>query len=84
MGNKVIIHGVNVSTHIILEFTGGEDQTWLIKRAKELGVKVYSTMPFWYNRENCPKNTLLIGFSRMNRDEIVKGITLLNKAWFDR
>ena len=82
MGDKVIIHGVNSGTHIILEFTGGQEQKWLIERAKEFGVKVYPTTPFWHEQDNCKKNTLLIGFSSINKQSIPEGIALLNEAWF--
>jgi len=82
MGDKVRIHGKNAGSHVVLEFAGGEEQKWLIGRAKEFGVKVYPTAPFWYNEENCPKNTLLIGYSTLDQDKIIQGITLLSNAWF--
>lgn len=82
MGDKVIIHGKNAGSHILLEFVNGEKQKCLIEKAREYKVKVYSTSPFWYIKENCAENTILIGYSNLSEQEIVEGITLLNKAWF--
>ena len=82
MGDKVIIHGNNAGLHIVLEFVNGEKQKWLIEKAREYQVKVYSTSPFWYIKGNCSENSILMGFSMLSEKEIVDGITLLNKAWF--
>ena len=82
MKDKVLVHDGGAGTHIILEFTGDVNQKWLISRAKDFGVKVYSTTPFWFRRENCPQNTLLIGFSKIEKQEIIEGVTVLNDAWF--
>ena len=82
MGSKVRIHGKNAGTHVILEFLNGEKQRWLINKAKDFDIKVYPTTPFWHVEENCPGNTLLMGYSAMDKYKIEQGIALLNKAWF--
>jgi GntR family transcriptional regulator/MocR family aminotransferase len=84
MGDKIIIQGNNAGLHILLQFVNGEKQNWLIDKAREYKVKVYPTSPFWYTKENASENTLLLGFSMLNEKEIVDGLTLLNKAWFDQ
>ena len=84
MGNKIIIQGNNAGLHILLQFVNGEKQNWLIDKAREYKVKVYPTSPFWHTKENASENTLLLGFSMLNEKEIVDGLTLLNKAWFDQ
>ena len=84
MGDKIIIQGNNAGLHILLQFVNGEKQNWLIDKAREYKVKVYPTSPFWHTKENASENTLLLGFSMLNEKEIVDGLTLLNKAWFDQ
>ncbi len=84
MGDKITIQGNNAGLHILLQFVNGEKQNWLIDKARESKVKVYPTSPFWHIEENAPESTLLLGFSMLNEKEIVDGITLLNKAWFDQ
>lgn len=82
MGDKIIIHGRGAGLHIILEFTGGEDQYWLIKKAEEVGVKVYPTKPFFSDESKYKKNTIFLGYSMLDESQITHGIELLNQAWF--
>lgn len=84
MSDKIIIHGIGAGMHLVLEFINGEDQEWLIKQAKEFGVKVYPTKPYWINKSKCKNNTLFIGFGMLDENQIIDGITILNKAWFNR
>ena len=84
MGDKIVIHGRGAGMHLFLEFKNGEEQEWLISRAKEYGIKVYPTMPFWLNQSNCLKNTLFVGFSMLDEDQIAHAIALLHKAWFEK
>jgi GntR family transcriptional regulator/MocR family aminotransferase len=84
MGDKIIIQGNNAGLHILLQFVNGEKQNWLIDKAREYKVKVYPTSPFWHTKENASENTLLLGFSMLNEKEILDGLILLNKAWFDQ
>lgn len=82
LGDKVRIHGSNAGLHLLLEFTNGESQEWLIERAKVFGVQVYPTKPYWQRVEHCEANFILIGFSLLTEKEIAEGIRLLKDAWF--
>ncbi len=81
-GNRVQIHNHNAGLHILLEFNNGEQQEYLEEKAGQYNVKVYPTLPFWHQKENCPKNEVLLGFSNFSETEIIEGIRLLNLAWF--
>lgn len=82
MGDRVRIHGNNAGLHFLLEFVQGEKQEWLIEKAREHKVRVYPTLPYWYRKERCLENFILMGFSMLSEKEIVEGISLLKKAWF--
>ncbi|HBA04336.1 MAG TPA: PLP-dependent aminotransferase family protein [Clostridium sp.] len=82
-GKKVILHGRGAGVHFVLEFQGGEEQDWLIKQAEKVGVKVYSMIPFWNNRNECPRNIIFVGYSLLNEQQIREGIALLHSAWFN-
>lgn len=82
-GRKVILHGRGAGVHFILEFPGGEEQDWLIKQAEKVGVKVYSMIPFWNDRNDCPRNIIFVGYSLLNEQQIREGIALLQSAWFN-
>ncbi|WP_291583207.1 PLP-dependent aminotransferase family protein [Clostridium sp. UBA6640] len=81
-GDKVILHGRGAGLHFVLEFTDGEEQDWLIKQAEKVGVKVYSMIPFWNNRNDCPRNIIFAGYSLLSEQQIREGIALLQSAWF--
>lgn len=81
-GRKVILHGRGAGVHFVLEFPGGEEQAWLIKQAAKVGVKVYSMIPFWNNRNDCPRNVIFAGYSLLSEQQIREGIALLQSAWF--
>lgn len=84
MSDKVIIHGNNAGLHIILEFVNGENQDWLIEKAKAYKIKVYPISPFWYIKESYSNNMILMGFSMLNEEEIIEAITILKKIWFNQ
>lgn len=81
-GEKVILHGRGAGVHFVLEFPGGEEQDWLIKQAEKVGVKVYSMVSFWNDRNYCPRNTIFAGYSLLSEQQIRQGIALLQSAWF--
>ncbi len=68
--------------HFVLEFPDGEEQDWLIKQAEKVGVKIYSMLPFWNDRSNCPQNIIFAGYSVLSEKQIREGIALLQSAWF--
>ncbi|WP_032122483.1 PLP-dependent aminotransferase family protein [Clostridium amazonitimonense] len=81
-GRKVILHGRGAGLHFILEFQDGKEQQWLIKQAEKVGVKVYSMIPFWNHRNDCPQNIIFAGYSLLSEQQIREGIALLKSAWF--
>jgi GntR family transcriptional regulator / MocR family aminotransferase len=82
MSAKVKIHGANAGLHILLEFLGGEKQEWLIDKAQRNMVQVYPTRQYWYQKEACTENFILMGFSKLTEDEIAKGVSILKETWF--
>lgn len=82
MGNKVIIHGNDSGLHTILEFLNGQKEDWLVKKAKEVHIKVYPLTRYWYKKDNSKNTYILIGLSNLNEEELKDAVSLLNKAWF--
>ncbi len=83
MGEKVIVHGRNAGLHIVLELSNSMTEQQLVDSAKSVGVTVYPVSRHWYNKENYSDNMVQLGFSSLSEDQIVEGIILLNKVWFD-
>ncbi len=83
MGDRVVVHGRNAGLHVLLEFRNGLSEEEAVKRAEAHGVKVYPVAQFWLRQNRYQGNMILLGFSGMSKEDIVEGITILNKAWFN-
>lgn len=77
---RILTPGLGLS--FILDFPPEYKTDWLIEKAMNEGVKVYSTEPFWQNKSNAPKNQLFLSFSMIETDNIGDCITRLKEAWF--
>ncbi|WP_326942964.1 PLP-dependent aminotransferase family protein, partial [Aneurinibacillus migulanus] len=82
MGDRVRIIGKNSGLHILVEIQRSITEEQLIEAAKHIGVKVYPTSKYWIHPDKSRKSIILLGFGGLTEEEIVKGITLLNQAWF--
>lgn len=69
--------------YILLKFKKNVNQKILIERALEKGVRVHSTMQFWRDKAECPKNSLFLGFSKINLEDIKDCIERLKIAWIE-
>jgi GntR family transcriptional regulator/MocR family aminotransferase len=74
----------DTSSHILLELKNGEHYNCdvLANKAKQHGVKVYTTLPYWHQKESWANNVVLLGFSNLRETEIEKGVGMLRSAWF--
>jgi GntR family transcriptional regulator/MocR family aminotransferase len=82
MGDRVTIHGKNAGLHILLEVNNGLAEKELIERAGSAGVTVYPVSNYYADCRNYTGNKVLIGFSSLSEEEIVRGINYLKEAWF--
>jgi GntR family transcriptional regulator/MocR family aminotransferase len=80
-GKKAEIIGSKNGTYFILRVKVGMTQDELIERARQKGVRIYSTYQFWANKEDAPSDAVLIGFGMLGIDNITKGFLLLKEAW---
>lgn len=84
MGTRANILGKNAGLHILLEVKNGLSEKELIEKAAIAGVTVYPVSNHFAIKKNYTDNMVLIGFSSLTEDEIVKGVRLLRQAWFGR
>ena len=79
--DKVKITSNGSGQYFLLEFSEKANQTELIEKALEHGVRIYSTMQFWQEKAACPPNTLFLGFSKIDFKDIPDCVTRLKTAW---
>ncbi|QNL41475.1 PLP-dependent aminotransferase family protein [Streptococcus sp. NSJ-72] len=72
----------NVSgQYFLVNFPTKINQSEVIKRALDEGVKVYDTMQFWQDEAECPHEHLFLGFSKIELEDIPDCMKRLKKAW---
>lgn len=72
----------NVSgQYFLLHLSNGMQQDELIKKAEKEGVRVYDTMQFWQEKAACPQESLFLGFSKIDLEDIPDCVSRLRKAW---
>jgi GntR family transcriptional regulator/MocR family aminotransferase len=79
--DKIKITSNGSGQYFLLEFSEKTKQSELIERALEQGVRVYSSMQFWQEKAACPPNTLFLGFSKINTEDIPDCVARLKSAW---
>jgi GntR family transcriptional regulator/MocR family aminotransferase len=82
MGKQVVIYGKNAGLHIIIEVKNGMSEKELIEAADSVGVTVYPLSNYYADQRNNTGVKVLIGFSGLSEEEILKGIDLLKSIWF--
>lgn len=78
---KVNISSNGSGQYFLLSFVEKVSQETLIERALRHGVRVYSTMQFWQDKADCPPNTLFLGFSKIDFEDIPDCVARLKSAW---
>ena len=76
------IRGEYAGLHVLLTHRGGLDEEELVRRAADLGVKVYGMSGCFIHPEHgCCPSTVLLGYASLTEDDIRLGTGLLREAW---
>jgi GntR family transcriptional regulator/MocR family aminotransferase len=81
-GHRASINGKNAGLFLTVTVHSIYGETELIKRAAQLGVRVYPLSDHFEQVEKYDGKTVLLGYSGLSLEEIEAGIKLLEKAWF--
>jgi GntR family transcriptional regulator/MocR family aminotransferase len=82
LGDRAAVLGHNAGLHVLLKVKRAGDQNDLIRKAREVGVKIYPTKPYWMQQGSCPPDVVMLGYGQISKEDIVEGLKLLKKAWF--
>ena len=78
--DEVEIIGQQGGLHILLRLKNMDAET-LINRAREVGVKIYSTDQYWMKSSKLSNCYIMLGFGGLTNEEIVTGITKLESCF---
>lgn len=80
-GDKVRVIGEHSGLHIVLEVNSRMEETELIQKAMNAGVKVYPLSIHFNEPIERREPKILLGFGALSEQEIEKGVMLLKEAW---
>jgi GntR family transcriptional regulator/MocR family aminotransferase len=79
-GDRVQVQGVPAGMHILANFDLGLDESVLVRRAQEAGIKVYPAGPS-YTGARPVLPGLILGFGHLPAGAITRGIEALARVW---
>ena len=77
---KCKISGEHAGVHLLLNFKDGTSEEFLIRKAKEAGVRVYVMSQYRIETTEEPA-TILLGYANMSEEDIKEAVNLLNQCW---
>lgn len=80
-GNTANISGQGAGKHILLTLKNSLSQDELIKRAENIGIRVYSTKVNYMNPADCPYSQILLGFATLPTCDLKSIFEDLHHAW---
>ena len=85
LGTEFIVQGEYAGLHVLLKYRKADMETWLVEEAAKARVGVYGISGFLIapledQKEKC-FSTVVLGYARLNEDQIREGIRRLAAAW---
>lgn len=78
----VSIGGFGAGMHLLITVNNGMNQSELLSSAAKYGVKLHGLSEYYsFPVLNMPENTVIAGFSGIDERQIIKGVSMLEKAW---
>jgi GntR family transcriptional regulator / MocR family aminotransferase len=81
LGDQAKVIGENSGLHIVLEVKNRMDEDELIRKAINVGVRVYPLSIYNHCSKESLSSRVLLGFGGLSETEIEAGIQLLKEAW---
>jgi GntR family transcriptional regulator/MocR family aminotransferase len=79
---KISVSGEDSGTHFLLKIETEKSEDYLIKKASNMGVRVYGLSEYYLNNDLNEKfKTIVIGYANLTKEDMIKGVSLLEEAW---
>ena len=79
---KIRISGENAGLHLVVEFLEEKSEEMLIKKAEEIGIRLYGLTPHYIGKTHFTHPVILLGYSNMSEEEITTGIRELYEVLY--
>ena len=77
---KINLIGENIGLHIVLEFEKSTDINKIVNLAKNKGILIADINNYYVTGKH-PKPALVLGYTGINNENIIKAFELLNNIW---
>ena len=88
LGADFLVQGEYAGLHVLLKYRKPEKEEWLVEKAKEAGVGVYGISGFLIapltDEREADFSAVVLGYARLNEEQIRDGIHRLANAWKGR
>lgn len=82
LAGVVDLIGYDAGLHLLMRINNGMDEEQLVAAAKAEGVRVYGLSEYYsFPTGNCPKATIVIGYSGFQSRDLSTAVERLDKAW---
>ena len=65
---------------MVIAFGTGTEAEWM-KRAENVGIKVYGLSGYFVNEKQSNPVRLLLGYANLKEEEIIQACEMLKKVW---
>lgn len=81
--DTVKIYSEDAGQYLLIQPNNEMTEEELISSAEKMGVKVYGTSEYFLENREASSPIILLGFGNLSRPDMLTGIELLAKAWFE-
>ena len=82
MGRVCTYSGENAGIHLLIHFRNGLSEQEAVKRAKEVGIRVYGLSEFMVNGQVPPEEaTILLGYATLDEKDLQQALQCLEEIW---
>lgn len=80
LSDQAALLGEDSGLHFILSIQNHSNQTELIDVFAQNKIQIYPTEPFWINKDLCPSDQLLLGFSAISMKQLPDAMECLSEV----
>ena len=80
LSDQAALLGEDSGLHFILSIQTHSNQTELIDVFAQNKIQIYPTEPFWINKDLCPSDQLLLGFSAISMKQLPDAMGCLSEV----
>lgn len=79
--SRTTVSGENAGAHMLVHIDNGKNENELVESAAKAGIRVYPLSTYYKGTPDYKIPTVILGYARLSREQIEKGLTKLREIW---